>query len=667
MRRYLVTGCAGFMGSHLTETLLAAGHEVVGIDCFTDCYARDVKERNIEAARGHQRFTLYELDLADATLEPLLEEVDGVFHLAARTGGDGMSANLLATERLLKTSAAAQVRVVLASSSEVYGDTPLDPVAEHAELVPRSPAGIEKVRCEQMALEHAAEDGLDAVVLRYFDVYGPRQRPDMEFSRIIAALRGDQPLVISSESSRPRDVTYIDDAVDAMILAFHRAPRGMALNVGGGGRASQLDAIVLVESITGRSVPVESPSPEVGERDAPGADVRRIRVNVGWRPSVTLHEGLTAQIDSGLGNQTGARVGRPLSRGAGRPLVSVVVPVFNGGRYLRESLDSIVAQTYPQLEIIVVDDASGDETELITSSYEGRVAYHRQSRTRGQFDNVNDGIALARGDLIAVYHSDDVYGPEIVEREVDYLGRHPQVGAVFCKDVFIDAQGLATGRLELPPEVAGGQPLDYESVVRALLRYKNRFLRCPSSMVRAAVYREAGPYRPDLFGIASDLEMWLRIARRYPIGIVDEHLFSYRSGHGSLSDRYDDRRVEPERYFGIMDLELEHVAGRLVDEAELAAYGAYRAEDQLRQTVSNYVRRRPQESRAALAGVDVRQLIACDRVQRARLLALTGVMHGLVRLPWLPPAAEFLHRHAFVRRAASSPQAPESTVSPTGS
>lgn len=340
------------------------------------------------------------------------------------------------------------------------------------------------------------------------------------------------------------------------------------------------------------------------------------------------------------------------------PLVSIVVPVFNGGRYLRESLDSIVAQTYPRMEIVVVDDASTDETERIAASYGHRISYHRQARTRGQFDNVNDGIALSRGELIAVYHSDDVYQPRIVEREVEYLQRHPEVAAVFCKDLFIDRRGRSFGHLHLPDELAGGHPLEYETIVRALLRYKNRFLRCPSSMVRATVYHEVGPYRADLFEIASDLEMWLRIARRHPIGIVDEHLFSYRSGHGSLSDRYHDRRRMREGYFEIMDLELEHLAGSLVGDAELAAYEAHRAEDQLRLSASSYIHGDRKEARAALAEVRARDIVGSDQVQRARLLALMAVLHGLIHVPRLPPAARMLDQRLFQRGTPAAEPTP---------
>lgn len=655
MRRYLVTGCAGFIGSHLTETLLADGHEVVGVDCSTTSHSPETSERNLAAAHREAAFAFHDIDLAELSLDPLAARVHGIFHLAVQ--GD-----LRATRRLFAAAAAAGTRVAVASSSSVYGAAPAEELPESTEPRPRSPAGLAALACEQAAHADASEGGLDAVILRYFTVYGPRQRPGTELARMVAALRGDSPFAVPEDRSQPRDLTYIGDAVRATIAAMDRAPAGVTLNVGGGARITLAEAMALVEELAGQPVPT-APAPGASDGDGHAlADIRRIATQIGWRPRVPMRQGMASQLADDPEHQATARKAgarpRPSTPGRDLPLVSIVVPVFNGGRYLRESLDSIVAQTYPRLEIIVLDDASTDETEQVAGSYGRRISYHRQARTRGQFDNVNDGIALSRGELIAVYHSDDVYRPGIVEREVDYLHRHPEVAAVFCKDLFIDDVGRSFGRLELPDELAGGRPLDYATVVRALLRHKNRFLRCPSSMVRAGVYREVGPYRSDLFAIASDLEMWLRIARRHPIGIVDEHLFSYRSGHGSLSDRYNDHRLESERYFGIMDLELEHIAGSLAGEEELAAFAAYRAEDQLRLTVSNYVGGRPKEARAALAEVSARRIVASSHVQRARLLALMAIMHGLTPLPRLPPAAKMLDRRLFERRRSGTQPTP---------
>jgi glycosyltransferase involved in cell wall biosynthesis len=220
---------------------------------------------------------------------------------------------------------------------------------------------------------------------------------------------------------------------------------------------------------------------------------------------------------------------------ARRPLVSVIVPSYNGARFLPESLDSILAQTYPHIEIIVLDDASTDDTPAVAARYAGRITYVRQAVNRGQFDNVNDGIARATGELVAVYHADDVYLPEIVEREVAYLEAHPDVAAVFASDIFVDAVGREYGRLRLPPEVRGEQPLDYATVLNALLTYKNRFLVGPSAMVRASVYASVGRYREQRYRIASDLEMWMRIARQRPIAVLEDHLMKYRHFHGNAS------------------------------------------------------------------------------------------------------------------------------------
>lgn len=315
------------------------------------------------------------------------------------------------------------------------------------------------------------------------------------------------------------------------------------------------------------------------------------------------------------------------------PLVSVVVPVFNGGEYLRESLDSILAQSYGRIEVLVMDDASTDETPAVVASYDDRVRSHRQAHTRGQFGNVNDGIALANGQLVAVYHGDDVYLPEIVEREVAFLLEHPESGAVFASDIFIDRDGRELGRLELPPELRGAGPFDYATILNCLLTYKNPFLRCPSSMVHASVYAEVGGYRDQEFDNTSDLEMWLRIARRYPIGILEEHLFLYRRGHSSSSERYHHLRTEPSRFFPIMDLYLAGGDQQLARPEALAAFRAHMAEDRLLVAVSHYILGRRRDAAQILGGLRSRDLAGSRRVQRFRLLGLLAVLRLLVRLP----------------------------------
>src|SRR5690242_131544 len=210
-----------------------------------------------------------------------------------------------------------------------------------------------------------------------------------------------------------------------------------------------------------------------------------------------------------------------------RALVTVVVPVYNGATYLRPALDSIVAQRYRPLDIIVLDDASTDDTPGILGSYGDRVRVISQARNLGQFANVNAGIALARGEFVAVFHADDLYDAEIIEREVAFLNEHRQVGAVFCLDRFIDAEGREYGRLTLPPELRDTAVLDYPQLLEVLLRRKNRVLRAPGALVRREVYQAVGVFDPR-YRSASDLEMWLRIARRGPIGLLHEHLFSYR-------------------------------------------------------------------------------------------------------------------------------------------
>jgi glycosyltransferase involved in cell wall biosynthesis len=344
------------------------------------------------------------------------------------------------------------------------------------------------------------------------------------------------------------------------------------------------------------------------------------------------------------GGEGSPAVGRLDDASSGLPLVTVVVPVLNGEAYLRESLDSLLAQTYPSVELLVVDDASTDATAEIVRSYGDCVRYVRQPETRGIYASANDGIAQAKGALVGVFHADDVYLPEMVEREVDWLRAHPEAGAVFCSDVFVDHAGVEFGRLVLPEEVRGGRPLGYRDVLNALLRHKNAFLRCPTALVRASAYAAVGVYRPDEFKNTSDVEMWLRIARSFPIGVLEDHLLLYRRGHGSSSERYHRLRTDPERFFRILDLELERGGREVAAPDALAAFEAHRAEDTLMRAVNHYILGDRAAARATVASVRLPVLLASSRVQRVRLALLAVGLRAATRLPRVPSLARAFER-----------------------
>jgi glycosyltransferase involved in cell wall biosynthesis len=332
------------------------------------------------------------------------------------------------------------------------------------------------------------------------------------------------------------------------------------------------------------------------------------------------------------------------SRGDG-PLVSVLVPTFNGARYLPEALDSILAQTYPNIEVILLDDASTDETAEIATRYGDRIRYLRQLTNRGIYDNVNVGIEQARGELIATYHADDIYLPTIVEEQVALLERHPEVGAVFTADILVDAQGREYARLTLPDELRGDRPLDYRSVLDALLTYKNRFLVCPSAMVRASVHADVGVYRQDRYRNTSDLEMWLRIARRYPIVVLERHLMKYRHFHGNSSQRYHRLRTAPENYFLILDEYLADGDRERASPGALVSYEAHRAQDRLMAAISHYVKNELPDGRAALRLAPLGAILRSPHVQRWRLAVLRVGVWTLLRLP----RSERLARRMFER------------------
>ena len=288
--RYVVTGAAGFIGSHLAQALQAAGHEVTGVDCFTDYYDPAEKEEN---ARG---LDVRRLDLVEELLD--LRGVDGVFHFAAQAGvrsfGDVfplyVRRNLIATQRVLEACVRGGVRLVFASSSSVYGEAESYPTSEDTQPRPISPYGITKLGCEHLTYAYRA----DAVVLRYFTVYGPRQRPDMFFRRVCEALLSGGAFEIYGAGEQSRSFTYVGDAVAAAIVAMERAPAGAVYNVGGGDEASMLEAIALLEQVSGRELDVRHVDAAQGDVSRTKADIARIHAALGWAPETTLPEGLAA-------------------------------------------------------------------------------------------------------------------------------------------------------------------------------------------------------------------------------------------------------------------------------------------------------------------------------------------------------------------------------------
>ncbi len=296
--RYVVTGAAGFIGSHLAEALAAEGHEVVAVDSFTDYYDPELKEQN---AAG---LDIVRADLAEDPLGELVRGADGVFHLAGQPGvraswGDDFEhyvrRNVLATQRVLEAAADKGVRVVFASSSSVYGDAQRYPTTEDAVPQPLSPYGITKLTCEHLVRAYVRSARLEAIVLRYFTVYGPRQRPDMAFTRMLHALAEGVAFEVYGDGSQSRGFTYVADAVAGTVQAMERAPGGAVYNVGGGSEASMLEAIAAAEQVSGRTLETRFLPVAAGDVRRTAADTTRIREALGWIPRVSLDEGLRAQ------------------------------------------------------------------------------------------------------------------------------------------------------------------------------------------------------------------------------------------------------------------------------------------------------------------------------------------------------------------------------------
>ena len=301
----LVTGAAGFIGSHLTSALLDAGAEVVGLDCFTDYYARSIKEANLDVNRGRAGFRFVEERLQDADLPSLLEGMSHVFHLAAQAGvrkswGRDFRIytenNVDASQQLLEACVGRPLhRFVYASSSSLYGDHVSIPMREDALPQPVSPYGVTKLAAEQLCYLYHVNYGVPATSVRYFTVYGPRQRPDMAFHRFFRAAIEDQPIVLYGDGEQTRDFTFVTDAVAATVAAGDRGVPGRAYNVGGGSRVTVNEVLKIVERLAGKPLRVRREPPQKGDMRDTYADTSLARRDLGFVPAVSLLEGLESE------------------------------------------------------------------------------------------------------------------------------------------------------------------------------------------------------------------------------------------------------------------------------------------------------------------------------------------------------------------------------------
>lgn len=328
------------------------------------------------------------------------------------------------------------------------------------------------------------------------------------------------------------------------------------------------------------------------------------------------------------------------------PLVSVCISAYDVEGFLAEALDSVLGQTYQNLEVVLLDNGSTDRTsEVIQAVQDERLRAFQVSPNLGGYQGMNWTVGKARGDYLAVYHSDDVYEPTIVEREVAFLRSHPEVGAVFALDRYIDEEGRVFGGMTMPAAFRGRDSLTYDEILPYLVNHMNTLFCCPTFMTRRAIWDAIGPFDAETFGIGSDLEMWLRIARRYPVAILNEPLMRYRVRKQNWSARDRRLRTGPECTFPVLDYYLERDGwSQKLSPADLTEYRFHRRDDETARAANYVILRDPAAARELLqqASFPGKTLFHRFRRRKARVLLLRAVLRlaldlglGDQLIPWL--------------------------------
>ena len=304
--RILVTGVAGFIGSHLAERLIKEGHQVIGVDCFTDYYSREIKESNIKMLRTENSFDFHDADLLEINLENVLQNIDVVFHEAAQAGvrvSWGASFriytenNVRATQRLLEAAKTARLqKFIFASSSSVYGDAESYPTTEDMKPLPISPYGVTKLAAEHLCYLYHKNYGIPIVILRYFTVYGPRQRPDMAFHKFIKAILNNDEIPVFGDGEQTRDFTYIDDIVDGNISAMNTPVVGEVFNIGGGSRITVNDTIEIIERVCEKKAEIKYIEKQKGDVIHTAADISKAKRLLDYVPKFDVEKGIANEV-----------------------------------------------------------------------------------------------------------------------------------------------------------------------------------------------------------------------------------------------------------------------------------------------------------------------------------------------------------------------------------